>query len=152
MRKTLLLALVLFGCSKAETPPPDTASATKAPPPPANLTAAALAGTWKGTTMPETGDSVVNRWTVVSINDSTQKWVLDGSKDSVSFSRKFDADSMIATSMPYTNPQAPKGPKVVFHSVGRMKDGKLVGTATVTLATKPDSVVQRTRWEASRAP
>jgi hypothetical protein len=33
-----------------------------------------------------------------------------------------------------------------------MKEGKLVGTATLMLASKPDSVLGKSTWEATKAP
>jgi len=66
---------------------------------------------------------------------------------------RLDADSMIATSVPYTDPTLPKGsPKVMFKAVGRLRDGKLAGTSTLMVAAKPDSVLGRATWEATRAP
>ena len=60
---------------------------------------------------------------------------------------------MISTSKPYKDPALPKNaPKVTFHSIGHMKDGKLVGVAHLMLASKPDSVVGQANWEATKAP
>ena len=59
---------------------------------------------------------------------------------------------MTATSAPYANPADAKAPKITFRSVGRLKDGKLVGTSMNMLADKPDSVVSRGRWEATKMP
>ena len=68
-------------------------------------------------------------------------------------STKVDADSVISSSKPYKDPTLPKGtPNVTFRAVGRMKDGKLVGTTTLMLASKPDSVVGKSNWEATKAP
>jgi hypothetical protein len=155
MRKGIILLVAAVACAKTETPAADTAApaAAPVPAPPAPLTAADVAGTWTGTSMAEGSDSVTSRWTVVRVTDSTSKFIAQGSKDSVDVVLRYDADSMIATSAPYTDPAAPKGtPKVTFRSVGRLKDGKLVGNATVMLASKPDSVVARSRWEATKAP
>ena len=153
MRKMFFVALAVVACSKSETPASDTAAGEAAPPAaPAALTAADLRGTWNGTSKREGTDSVVN-FTVVSTSDSTGKIVFAGSKDSVNTTSTFDGDSTIVTSAPYTDPTAPKGaPQVVFRSVGRLKDGKLVGTAAVMPATRPDTVIQRATWEATRAP
>jgi hypothetical protein len=153
MRKLLLAAVILTACSKAEKPA-DTTAATTPPPPPAPvaLTAAAVAGTWHGESKADGKDSVVAKWTLVRSTDSTGKLVYDGSKDSVAFSTKFDADSTIATSVAYTSPRMPKGPKVMFRSTGWLKDGKLSGTSVTLLASKPDSVLMRSTWEATKAP
>lgn len=155
MRKGFLLVMAVVACAKTETPAADTTApaATPAPAAAAPLTAANVAGTWNGMSMAEGTDSVTSRWTVVSETDSTSKLVFQGAKDSIPMSIRFDADSMIATSPAYTDPNMPKGsPQVTFRSIGRMKDGKLVGNVTVMLASKPDSVVGRSRWEATKAP
>jgi hypothetical protein len=154
MRKFILMIAVLAACSKTETAKTDTAAPAMAPPPaaPAALTATDLSGTWKGTTMAEQGDSVISHWTVVSPNGSDSKFIVDGQKDSVAFTTVLDADSMVATSVAYNDPNFKKAGKVMFRSVGRLKDGKLTGTAAIMLATKPDSVLSRTRWEATKTP
>jgi hypothetical protein len=156
MRKALLVAAVLTACSKAEAPKVDTATAAPAvapapAPAPAKLTAAALAGTWNGETKLEGKDSVVAKWTVVSLTDSTGTITYAGSKTKIPYSIKFDGDSMISTSQPYVEPNT-KGPKQVFRAIGWLKDGKLSGHSTATLASKPDSVVGRVTWTASKAP
>jgi hypothetical protein len=150
MRKLILMIAVLAACSKTETAKTDTAAPAMAPPP-AAMTAADISGTWNGTTMAEQSDSVLNRFTVVSADGMTGKFIIEGQKDSVSFTTVLDADSLVATSAPYTDPNM-KGAKVMFRSVGRMKDGKLVGTSTIMPASKPDSVAMRARWEATKAP
>jgi hypothetical protein len=153
MRKVLLIAVAVVACSKAETPATDTAAAAPAPPPaPALLTAADVRGVWNGTSKREGTDSTV-AFTVISTSDSTGKIVFANLKDSVSTTSKFDGDSVIVTSASYKDPAAPKNaPPVIFRSVGRLKDGKLVGTASIMPAAKPDSVVGRATWEATKAP
>ena len=152
MRKVMLLVVVLVDCSKAEAPPADTAAMAPAPAP-AMLTAADVAGTWSGTSMAETGDSVTGRWTVTRVSDTEARLVFEGSTDSVTYAMTYDADSMMATSQPFADPAAPKGSgNVVVRSVGRLRDGKLVGTSTTMAAAKPDSVIARGRWEATRVP
>jgi len=117
------------------------------------LSAADLAGTWHGIVKAEGTDSIINRFTAVRSTDSTGKTISEGQKDSVAYSVRYDADSMIATSAPYTDPTLPKGtPRVMYRSVGRLKDGKLVGTSALMLASKPDSVIARSTWEATRTP
>ena len=151
MRKALFLALAVVACSKAETPPVDSGAAAAAPPAvPAAITAADLRGTWNGTSKREGSDSIVN-FTVISTTDSTGKIVFGG--DSVNTVSKFDADSVIVTSDAYNDPSAPKNaPKVVFRSVGRLRDGKLGGIAYISPAAKPDTVIARVNWEAPKAP
>jgi hypothetical protein len=149
-----LAALVVAACAKEEAPATDSA-ATAAPPPaaPAALTGADLVGTWNGIAKAEGTDSVVNRFTAVRSTDSTGMLISEGQKDSVAYTVRYDADSMIATSAAYTDAGLPKGtPQVMFRSIGRLKDGKLVGTSSLMLASKPDSVIARSTWEATRTP
>jgi hypothetical protein len=155
MRKLLLVAAVVTACAKSDAPKADTATAmapAAAPAPePAKLTAADLAGTWNGESKLAGKDSVVSKWTVVNVTDSTGTLTNAGSKQKLPYSIKFDADSMISTSQPYVD-EMTKGPKQVFHAVGWLKDGKLSGHSTTTLASKPDSVLGRITWTASKAP
>ena len=155
MRKILLLAAALVACSKTEKPATDTTAVAAAPamaPAPVALTAAQLAGKWNGMTMGETSDSVTGRWTSESADGLSGKLTMEGSKITCPFTATFDADSTVATSTaPCADPN-PKVPKMNFRAVGRMKDGKLAGTVTNTLGSKPDSVMFRGRWESTKAP
>ena len=154
MRKVFLLAVLVAACAKKETPAADTAAAVTPPPPPAPaaLTPADLRGTWNGTGKREGSDSASN-FTVVSTSDSTGTFTPAGSKEAVPFTIKYDADSSIATSAAYTDPtMGKKAPKVMFRSVSHLKDGKLVGTANIMLASKPDSVIGKSTWAATKAP
>lgn len=100
--------------------------------------------------MAEGSDSIISRWTVTG--DGTEvKWILEGSTDSVATTATFDADSMIVTSVVYTDVTMPNKPQVQFRSVGRLIGGKLMGTAAVRLASNPDSIVGRVRWEATKS-
>ena len=120
---------------------------------PAMLTAEAVNGTWNGTTMGGGGDSVTSRWTYTRNADGTASFVYEGSSDTVSYATVVSGDSIVSTSEPYTPPAAPAGsPQIMVRSVGRLIGGRLVGTSAVMLATSPDSVVARGRWEATRAP
>lgn len=152
MRKTILLAAVLVACSKGETPSADTAAAM-APAPPANLTAADFTGTWNGTSTKRGSDSVVARWVAVRSTDSTGTITYEGTKTPVPMTSVFDADSVVTMSAAFAPPGAKKGaPKVMFRSVGRMRDGKLVGTSETMLATNHDSIVSRRNFVATKAP
>ena len=153
MRKVFLFALFVVACAKKE-PAPDTTTPAPPPPPPAPpaLTAADISGTWNGTSKVE-GDTATTAFVVKSTSDSTATLTNKKTKVAVAVSTKLDADSMIATSKPYKDPTMPKVKgNVMFRAVGRMKDGKLVGTTTVMLASKPDSVVGKANWEATKAP
>ena len=151
MRRVLLVAIVMAACAKSDTAATDSAALAAAAP--AALTADMIAGTWNGTSMAEGSDSVVNRWTVIGGAAGTEgKLILEGSADTIRYTTVFDADSMVATSLPYTPPTPAGSPQVTFRSVGRLVDGKLVGTSANMLAAMPDSVVGRVRWEATRTP
>jgi hypothetical protein len=149
MRKQLLLLPLALACAKTETAQTDTAAMAMAP---AALTANDVAGTWNGTVTREGSDSILARWTVVATTPPESKMVFEGSSDTLALTSTFDADSMMTTSPPYDDPSTPAKEMVVFRSVGRLQSGKLVGTSMVMLADKPDSVVARSRWEATRAP
>jgi len=156
MRKLLFVAVIVTACAKAEPPKADTTSAMAEPaaapaPAPAKLTAADLAGTWNGESKLEGKDSVVSKWSVSMTNDSTGTLTNAASKQKIHYSIKFDGDSMISTSEPFVDATT-KGPKQVFHATGWMKDGKLSGHSVATLASKPDSVLGRITWTASKAP
>ncbi len=152
----VLLVVAATGCGGSADTAADAAAdstAMMAAAEPAGLSAADLAGTWTGVSMPEVGDSITTRWTNIAAADNTGKLVIDGSPDTITYSTQFDADSMIATSAPYTDPTMPAGsPQMMWRSVGRLVDGKLVGTITRMSVTAPDSVLSRGRWEATRAP
>ena len=149
MKKAMLLAaFAVFACAKSETPAADSPAVDAGPAP---LTAADVAGTWNGTTMAEASDSVLSRWTVTG-DGMSGKWISEAMKDSVATTTTYDADSMIVTSASYKDPLTKGNPVVTFRSVGRLTGGKLVGTAAIMPASKPDSVVMRVRWEATKAP
>jgi len=150
MRKVLLIAVAVVACSKAETPATDTA-APAPPPAPAALSAADVSGTWKGTSKREGSDSIL-AFTIIN-SDSAGKVVFPNVKDTVTTLMRFDGDSVIVMSSAYREPGSPKNaPQVTFRSVGRIKDGKLVGVAAISPAAKPDTVVTRVTWEATKAP
>ena len=149
MKKVMLLAAFLVACGPAEQPAVDT-PATAGPAP---ISAADLAGTWTGTMMAEGSDSVLGRFTVVNPTGNDAKIVTEGSRDSVAMSHTFDADSFVATSAVYTDQNLPGKPQVTTRAVGRLvMPGQARGTSTIMLASKPDSVLLRTRWEATKSP
>lgn len=146
MKKTMLLAAFIVACG----PGGDTATDTAATASPAALSAADLVGTWNGTTMMEGTDSVVARWTVMSETGTEGRAVFEGAPDTIMFTHSFDADSFVAMSTPYTDRTMAGTPQVTTRAVGRLIAGKLVGTSTTMLASNPDSVVSRARWEATK--
>jgi hypothetical protein len=154
MRK-IVLAVVILACTKVDTAKTDgTAAAGGAPSAQsAHLAAADIAGTWAGTTKLEGTDSIVQRWTFTSTGDSAGRFLVQGSPDTIPVKVTFDADSFVAVSPPFDDPTAQRGTRqVVFRAIGWLTDGKLSGKSTATSASKPDSVVARTRWEATKAP
>lgn len=148
MRRALMLIPFVIGCAKTETAKVD--SATMAPPVAAALTEADVAGTWKGTAMMAGTDSVFAHWTQICAA-GTCKGTTEGAKDTVVATYMLMADSAMGTSQPYTNP-AIKGGKVIDSWTLHLKDGKVSGTGMLSLASKPDSVLMRYRFEGSRAP
>lgn len=150
MRSALLLtAILLAGCASGEMA--EDSAMAGAEPETATLTAADLSGTWNGMTMPMEGDSVTSRWSFHTADANTGHFMFEGSTDTVMYRATFDGDSVVAVSDPYTNPAMP-GVQLTYRSVGRLEDGTLRGTVVVMLAANPDSVVDRARWQASRAP
>lgn len=146
MKKMMLLAAFLVACAPSEKAATDSAATAVGPAP---LMASDVAGTWTGMSMAEASDSVTDRWTFTG--DGNQgKWVLEGSTDSVATTATFDADSVIVTSAAFVSKTIPGTPTVTFRSVGRLTGGKLAGTAAIMLASKPDSVLARARWEATK--
>lgn len=149
MKKAILLAAVLFACAKKDEPAADTAAMAAGPP---ALTATEIAGTWTGTAMAEMSDSVLFKFTVWSPTGMDSKTLIGGQKDTVAVTHMFSGDSLVATSASYVDQTMPGKPTVMFRAVGRMMGGKLAGTAAVMLASKPDSVLARNRWEMVKAP
>jgi hypothetical protein len=154
MRKTfwLLGAAAFVACAKKEAGVTDSSAAVAAAPAtPTVLTEADLAGTWNGQSMALGSDSVVARWTCVQpATGNESKCVLnDAPKDTTVYTRAISGDSVVFTSAPIT---VPNSPPFVNHVVGRKTGDKLAGTTVTTLASKPDSVLNRTRWEATKSP
>lgn len=148
MKKAIILAVFVVACARSDEGATDTAAMAG----PAPITAADITGTWNGVSMAEASDSVLARWTVVSPTGADSRVVTEGSADTVSYMHTFDADSFVATSAPYTDATMPGSPQVTARAVGRLIAGKLVGTAAIMLASNPDSVLSRARWEATRSP
>jgi hypothetical protein len=150
MRRALLLTAVLVACATNEAPEDDSAAAM-ADMGAATLTTADLAGNWTGQNMAMDGDSITSRWTIHAMADGNAHLMLEGTTDTIAFTTTVEADSFVAVSEPYTAPDMPDTP-VTFRSVGRMQGDMLRGTAEIRLASNPDSVVARERWESRRTP
>jgi hypothetical protein len=115
----------------------------------ATLQASEIAGTWRGTTMAGTSDSVVSKWTLVSKDGSTSGLVLDGFPDTIRTHNVYAGDSLVSTAEPFTTPARP-GVQLTFVAVGRLENGTLRGSLVQRLASNQDSVVARDHWEARR--
>jgi len=156
MRNTFLLigAVLFVGCAKKEAGVADSSAAIAAAVAPAALTAADLVGTWTGQSMAQGSDSVIARWTCVQPATGNESKCVDAAapNDTGVYTYAISGDSVMFTSAPYTPPAPPKSPQVIDHVVGRKAGDKWMGTAVTTLASKPDSVVMRTRWEATKSP
>ena len=147
MKKLMLLAAFVVACGPKADTATDTAAMAAGPP---ALTATELAGTWSGVIMPEGSDSVLQRFTVISPTGMDSKTVTEGSTDTVQVTHMIDGDCIVATSAPHVDPMIPGKPQVTFRAVGRLVGGKIVGTSQTMLASKPDSVLSRTRFELTK--
>jgi hypothetical protein len=143
--------LLIAACGGSEAAKTDSAAAmTAMPPAPMPLTEADMMGTWKGTTMAMGSDSVVNHWTELC-GAGVCKGIIDGMKDTMVQNYVLSGDSAIGTSVVYEEPTM-KGMKLQDTWVLRIANGKVMGTGHAHLATKPDSIVMRYRFEGMRAP
>ncbi|MEO8577900.1 MAG: hypothetical protein ABI556_14425 [Gemmatimonadales bacterium] len=155
MRRVVMLLPLLVAsvaCSKAETPPADTAAAMAAETPPAivvALTESDVAGTWKGASMPIGSDSVIANWTQVCANGSC-KGTREGSKVVINSTYTIAGDSSVGVSAPYSDPTF-KGGKLIDTWVAHIHGDSATGTGAGKLASKPDSVVARYRFSGARA-
>ena len=155
MRRVAMLLTVLVAstaCSKAETPPADTAAAVVAETPApivVALTEADVAGTWKGISMPVGSDSVVANWTQVCANGSC-KGTREGSNIVLNSTYTLAGDSSVGVSAPYSDPTF-KGGKLIDTWVAHIRGDSVTGTGAGKLASKPDSVVAPYRFSGARA-
>ncbi len=157
MRKAglLIAAVSLVACAKNETPKPDSAApaAAAAPAAPAALTAADLVGTVSGKIMAPPNDSVVSTFVcTTAAGSSVSKCVNSAApKDTVDYTYTLSgADSVTWVSAAHTPPTPPKSPKLIDHVMGRLSGNKWAGTVVSVLASKPDSVVSKVKWEATK--
>ena len=131
MRRTLLLCAILaIGCSKSDQPPADSAQVQNTAPPAISL--ADVAGTWEGSVMTETSDSVIAvqmltatadpmTWTMTVANAKTPTKTVAVPVTGVVAA----GDSIVIQSGPFDSVLRP-GQKVSIHSITRLQDGKLV--------------------------
>lgn len=151
MKKLLLPCVALF-CACADAKKEEAPAAA----PPA-LTTADLAGTFSGTSLAATSDSVVGTWTSAVMIDSAGaaqgRFVSAANpKDTVSFTQRIDGDSVISESAPYTDVAMPKGsPQVHWKAVGRAMGNAWSGTVDI-MTVGNDSVITHLRWKSTRTP
>lgn len=152
--RLLIAAVSLVACSKSESAKPDSAASAAAPAAPAAVTAADIVGTVNGKIMPQNSDSVLATFTCTApaTGNVTRCVNSIAPKDTINYAYTLSgADSVMFTSDPYTPPAPPKSPKLIDHVVGRLSGNKWTGTTVSVLASKPDSVMNRVRWEATKA-
>jgi hypothetical protein len=153
--RLLIAAVSLVACSKSESAKSDSTPAMAATPAaPAAVTAADMAGTVNGKIMPQNSDSVLATFTCTAPATGNVTRCVNSAapKDTTNYAYTLSgADSVMFTSDPYTPPAPPKSPKLIDHVVGRLSGNKWTGTTVSVLASKPDSVVSRVRWEATKA-
>lgn len=156
MRKAglLIAAVSLVACAKTESAKTDTAAAAAAAAPaaPVAITAADMVGTVNGKVMMEKSDSVLFTFTCTTAQGATISRCVNSMapKDTTDYTYTLSGDSVTWVSAPYTPPAPPKAPKQIDHVVGHLAANKWTGTVASMLASKPDSVVMRTRWEATK--
>jgi hypothetical protein len=157
MRKggLLIVAVSLVACAKTETPKADSAApaAAAAPAAPAALTAADLVGTVSGKIMAPPNDSVVSTFVCTTASGSNVSKCVNSAapKDTTDYTYTLSgADSVTWVSAAYAPPAPPKAPKQIDHVVGRLSGNKWAGTVVSVLASKPDSVLAKVKWEATK--
>jgi hypothetical protein len=150
--------VVLVGCAKSEQQQPKdttaeaapTSTAAPTPPPPAGISLADVAGKWSMATMNEKGDSTLVKYELVATGDTTG-WTFNFPKRKpVPAHVAVSGDSIIIDAGPYESVLR-KGVKVTTHGVGRLQDGKLVGTTVAHYATHGADSVRNLRFEGTRA-
>jgi len=147
MRFPLLCTLLLAACAGGDKAAETTEEATG----PAALTAAAVAGTWNGTSTAAGTDTVMSTWTITSTSDSTGTFSVAGQPD-VAYSIIFSGDSAVATSASYVDPTVGTD-MIMWQSIGRLDStGTFGGTFATMLAANHDSVLVRGTWRSTKAP
>jgi hypothetical protein len=147
--------LAVAACAKKEEPAKDTVAAMTPAPAPAPTPALALAdvaGKWQFAAVPMAGKDTSPTKFVLTAAADTAGWTMSfPDKQVVPLQASVSGDSVTLTSGVF-NSQRRKGAKVSTVTTLRLADGKLVGTTTTMVAAKPDSVLSRARWEATRKP
>lgn len=136
----LVVTLALTACARA--------SAGRRDAQPVPLTEAVMAGTWGGALRDARSDAVIGN--IVDIcADGVCKGVMNGSTDTVFIEYRLAGDSSIGVSRPF-NARSKKGMRLQDRWVARVRHDTLFGVGATHLAGRPDSVVMRFRFAATR--
>jgi hypothetical protein len=114
--------------------------AARAPPSPA-----------KGTAKTEGTDSTFSHFSITCGGGACRITTTGTLKDTLPSIYVLAADSATRTSSPFAEP-AMKGAKVVDHWVAKPSGNQVTGHGWLTLADKPDSVLTRDTFTATKAP
>jgi hypothetical protein len=145
MRRFVFVVPFLIACGGSETPPVDSAAAA-----PAALTDADFAGNWSATLMPEGSDSVLTTATYSCSAGSCRFVAANAPNDTIPFTYTISGDSAMYSAASYKDAQS--GAMVTNSGVSRVSGNNASGSGMVRLADKPDSVVARYRFTATRQP
>jgi hypothetical protein len=150
----LASAALLAACgAKDETPASDTSAMAAATPATPAVTLESSAGDYDWVMKAETGDSVVSKG-MSHQNADGSAWSVNAAnpKDTTKYTAVVQGDSVISTSMPYTDPAMPKAVgQVTFRVATIMTDGKQFrGTAAISPVSKPDTVIARGKLEGTK--
>ena len=139
----------LVACANTDTAKNDSTGRPR----PTAITPDNLSGTFSVQVKAQGADSVIARLTCVQRAAANDSRCVNSAapKDTVIYGLAVSGDSVMWTSMSHAAPTLPTNPQVVDHLVGRLYDSKWEGTGVTVLASKTDSVVLRTRWEATKA-
>lgn len=140
-RSTLMaIALLTAACVRA--------SAARTAPSAPLLTEAAMAGTWAGALHDATSDAVLG--TIVDICAAgVCKGIMNGSADTVFIAYRLAGDSSVGVSRPFDARSKP-GLRLQDRWVARVRGDTLFGVGATHLADRPDSIVMRFRFAATR--
>lgn len=148
MRRLALFscAIAFVACTKAETPPADTAAAVApvepAPAPPAPISLAAVAGKYDVNGKYEGTDSTVVKYVLTTTADTTGWSITFPNRKPVPVHIVAVAgDSIVMESGPYES-AIRKGVMVRTNTVNRLENGKLVGRTVAHYATKGADTVR----------
>ncbi len=152
MRRLTAIVIVplALACSRADTPPADTTAAGGTVTPGA-LTAADIQGRWNVRAMPETGDSTLVTYVVNATGDPSTWTVELPNRPPQPVTVTIAGDSVVMVSGNFESVLRP-GVQVQTTTVGRIRDGRLVGT---TVARYPQAAgadtIRTLRIEGTRA-